>query len=67
MCVETQEPQARGKWLTASVADDIPAVIAAAFEEAQRRDPEHRRKSGPRHSGMKSGWWRDELGLEPGP
>jgi hypothetical protein len=38
-----REPQARGKWLTASVTDDIPAVIAAAFEEAQRRDPEHRR------------------------
>ena len=39
-----REPQAKGKWLTASVTDDIPAVIAAAFEEAQRRDPEHRRK-----------------------
>jgi hypothetical protein len=41
---QRREPQARGKWLTASVTDDIPAVIAAAFEEAQRRDPEHRRK-----------------------
>jgi hypothetical protein len=39
-----REPQARGKWLTASVTDDIPEVIAAAFAEAQRRDPEHRRK-----------------------
>jgi hypothetical protein len=29
------KPYARGKWLTASVTDDIPAVIAA-FEEAQR-------------------------------
>ena len=36
-------PQAAGKWLTASVTDDIPAVIAAAFDEAQRRDPGHRR------------------------
>jgi hypothetical protein len=36
-------PQASGKWLTASVTDDIPAVIAAAFGEAERRDPEHRR------------------------
>ncbi len=36
-------PQAAGKWLTASVADDIPAVIAAAFGEAERRDPGHRR------------------------
>ena len=36
-------PRAAGKWLTASVADDIPAVIAAAFGEAERRDPGHRR------------------------
>ena len=39
-----REPQARGKWLTASVTDDIPAVIAAAFDEAERRDPQHRRE-----------------------
>ena len=39
-----REPQARGKWLTASVTDDIPAVIAAAFDEAQRRDPQHKRE-----------------------
>jgi len=39
-----REPQARGKWLTASVTDDIPAVIAAAFEEAERRDPGHSRE-----------------------
>jgi hypothetical protein len=37
-------PRAAGKWLTASVTDDIPAVIAAAFDEAQRRDPGHRRQ-----------------------
>ena len=36
-------PRATGKWLTASVTDDIPAVIAAAFGEAQRRDPGHHR------------------------
>ncbi len=36
-------PHARRKWLTASITDDIPAVIAAAFDEAQRRDPDHRR------------------------
>jgi hypothetical protein len=36
-------PQATGKWLTASVTDDIPAVIAAAFDEAERRDPGRRR------------------------
>ena len=39
-----REPQARGKWLTASVTDDIPAVIAAAFDEAERRDPDHSRE-----------------------
>jgi hypothetical protein len=39
-----REPQARGKWLTASVTDDIPAVIAAAFDEAERRDPQHGRE-----------------------
>jgi hypothetical protein len=39
-----REPQARGKWLTASVTDDIPAVIAAAFDEAERRDPQHKRE-----------------------
>jgi hypothetical protein len=39
-----REPQARNKWLTASVTDDIPAVIAAAFGEAERRDPGHQRE-----------------------
>ncbi len=39
-----REPQARNKWLTASVTGDIPAVIAAAFDEAERRDPAHRRE-----------------------
>jgi hypothetical protein len=39
----TTAPTATGKWLTASLTDDIPAVVAAAFEEAERRDPEHRR------------------------
>jgi hypothetical protein len=39
-----REPQARGKWLTASVTDDIPAVVAAAFGEAERRDPGHQRE-----------------------
>jgi len=36
-------PRARGRWLTASVTDDIPAVIAATFDEADRRDPRHSR------------------------
>ena len=39
-----REPQARGRWLTPSVTDDIPAVIAAAFDEAERRDPQHKRE-----------------------
>jgi hypothetical protein len=32
-------PKAAGKWLTASVTDDIPTVIKAGFDEATRRDP----------------------------
>jgi len=36
-------PVAEGKWLTASVTDDIPAVIADVFDEATRRDPGHQR------------------------
>lgn len=40
---EKKRPRARGKWLTASVTDDIPAVVAAGFDEAARRDPDHRR------------------------
>ena len=39
-----REPQARGKWLTASVTDDIPSVITAAFDEAERRDPDRQRE-----------------------
>ena len=36
-------PAAEAKWLTASVAYDAKEVIAAAFCEAERRDPEHLR------------------------
>jgi hypothetical protein len=36
-------PRAAGKWLTASVTDDAAAVIAAGFDEADRRDPGHQR------------------------
>jgi Uncharacterised protein family (UPF0236) len=36
-------PVAAAKWLTASVVDDARAVIAAAFDEAERRDPDHLR------------------------
>jgi hypothetical protein len=36
-------PKATRKWLTASVADDAAQVLAAVFDEAQRRDPTHER------------------------
>ena len=36
-------PKATGKWLTASVVDDIATVVAAGFDEAERRDPHHQR------------------------
>jgi hypothetical protein len=32
-------PVARDKWVSASITDDIPAMIGAAFDEADRRDP----------------------------
>jgi hypothetical protein len=34
-------PVAAGKWLTASVVEDTATVIAAVFDEADRRDPDH--------------------------
>jgi hypothetical protein len=36
-------PAAAGKWLTASIAADAAAVVAAAFAEADRRDPHYQR------------------------
>ncbi|MFF5044724.1 MULTISPECIES: ISKra4 family transposase [Streptomyces] len=36
-------PEARAKWLTASVRNDADRVIAAAFDQAEARDPQHRR------------------------
>ena len=36
-------PQAKAKWVTASVADNAATVIAKVFDEAERRDPRHRR------------------------
>ena len=41
--VRADPPKTQGKWLTASVTDDIPAVIAAAGGEADRRDPGRKR------------------------
>jgi hypothetical protein len=34
-------PVAKGKWCTASVVEDAREVIATAFREAERRDPDH--------------------------
>ena len=36
-------PQAAGKWLTASIAAAAADVVAAAFAEADRRDPHYQR------------------------
>ncbi|MDA8063021.1 MAG: ISKra4 family transposase, partial [Actinomycetota bacterium] len=38
-----QAPKAANKWLSASVVDDAASVISAMFDEADRRDPQHRR------------------------
>ncbi|MGI8684733.1 MAG: ISKra4 family transposase, partial [Acidimicrobiales bacterium] len=37
-------PRAKAKWVTASVADDAAEVIGRVFDEAERRDPEHKRR-----------------------
>lgn len=36
-------PKATGKWLTGSVTDNTQTVISAVFDQAEQRDPEHRR------------------------
>jgi hypothetical protein len=36
-------PRAKGKWITASVVEDAAEVVAGVFDEAERRDPKHRR------------------------
>ena len=37
-------PTARDRWVSASITDDIPAMIGKAFDEADRRDPHHTRQ-----------------------
>jgi hypothetical protein len=37
-------PLARDKWVSASITEDIPSMIGAAFDEADRRDPHHTRQ-----------------------
>jgi hypothetical protein len=39
----TPAPVAKGKWLMASVVEDAASVVARIFDEAERRDPAHRR------------------------
>jgi hypothetical protein len=36
-------PVTKNKWLTASVVDDAAQVLCGVFDEADRRDPDHRR------------------------
>lgn len=36
-------PKAKAKWVTASVIEDAAEVVAGIFDEAERRDPHHRR------------------------
>ncbi|HYB25299.1 MAG TPA: ISKra4 family transposase [Solirubrobacteraceae bacterium] len=36
-------PEAKRKWLTASVVCDAATVVGQVFDEAQRRDPQHQR------------------------
>jgi len=40
---KTAGPVAEGKWVTASVEATCAQVVAAVFDEAERRDPEHLR------------------------
>lgn len=40
----TAAPKAANKWVTASVVEDVAVVIAAVFDEAERRDRDHQRQ-----------------------
>ncbi|MFN2504125.1 MAG: ISKra4 family transposase [Acidimicrobiales bacterium] len=37
-------PRATAKWVTASVAKDAAEVVCRVFDEAERRDPDHKRR-----------------------
>jgi hypothetical protein len=41
---ERPGPKARDKWVSASVTESIEDMIAAAYDEADRRDPQHVRQ-----------------------
>ena len=38
-----EAPEAKNKWVTASVVEDAAEVVGRLFDEAERRDPEHKR------------------------
>lgn len=37
-------PRAKAKWVTASVVEDAAEVVGSVFDEAERRDPGHKRR-----------------------
>jgi hypothetical protein len=37
-------PKAKNKWVTGSVVDDAAEVVGRLFDEAERRDPDHKRR-----------------------
>lgn len=39
-----EAPKAKNKWLTASVVEDASEVVGRLFDEAERRDPCHKRR-----------------------
>jgi hypothetical protein len=39
-----EAPKAKNKWLTASIVDDAAEVVGRLFDEAERRDPGHKRR-----------------------
>ncbi len=39
-----EAPRAKNKWVTASVVEDAAAVVSRLFDEAERRDPGHKRR-----------------------
>jgi hypothetical protein len=59
-----EAPKAHNKWLTASVVEDASEVVGRLFDEASRRDPDHKRTwvalvdglCGPRDYAAKDGW-----------
>ncbi|MHB8498876.1 MAG: hypothetical protein ACYDES_13000 [Acidimicrobiales bacterium] len=39
-----EAPKAKNKWLTASSAEDAREIVGRLFDEAERRDPGHKRR-----------------------